>query len=192
MKLSDTVNMGAPPWLDSAFLYVSQHGDTVTPDLEFKGYTIEFSTENLFGEDIKATDAIMRAFEICQVGKEEHPDVVLNFVVRVPYTKKRWEWLGEFQGDEVWMRFTPGVVGLPEKEDDGTLLDDGENDLDPDNETEGDDPVLDAPIEIEYEEPKGKKSGPKDLAAFHANEVAKEEAKGPRGFTKPLHGGEDF
>ena len=205
MKLSDTVNMGSPEWLDSDYLYVSKNGGTLSRDIEYNGYSIEFSVENLFGEDIKASDAIMRAFEVCEVGKEEHPDVVLNFVVRISYTKRRWEWLGEFQGDEVWMRFTPGIVGLPEKEEDGTLLDDGENDqgdLDPDNETEGFDPELDKPEELEYESGpalvKGK-SGPKDLAAFHEQVVEGEVKRGrgrprkvPAGFDKPLHSGNEF
>jgi hypothetical protein len=204
MKLSDTVNMGSPEWLDSDYLYVSKNGGTLSRDIEYNGYSIEFSVENLFGEDIKASDAIMRAFEVCEVGKEEHPDVVLNFVVRISYTKRRWEWLGEFQGDEVWMRFTPGIVGLPEKEEDGTLLDDGENDdeddLDPDNEMEtgdGNDPDLDTPEELEYEDgPKLIHSGPKNLAAFHEKVVESGGKKGPgrprkvpAGFDKPLNQG---
>jgi hypothetical protein len=67
------------------------------------------------------------------------------------------------------------------EDSDGTLLDDGENDegdLDPDNE-EGDfDSEPDAPEESKDEDgPKLLKSGPKELAAFHEEEVGKEQKK---------------
>ena len=80
-----------------------------------------------------------------------------------------WNWLGQFVGEEVWARFTPGETGeAGDDEEDGTLLDNGENDegefdIDPDNEHDG--PTL-------------VKSGPKELAAFHEGEVAKEEKRG--------------
>jgi hypothetical protein len=184
MPLSSTINMGAPEWIDEAYLYVGKHGgDKITPDIEFKGYSIDLSVENLFGDDIKTPDCIMRGFEISECGNEETPDVVLSFTVRMPFSKKRWDWLGQYVGEEVWAKFIPGEAGTAfVEENDGTLLDDGENeensegDLDPDNEAEGFDPELDTPEKLEYEEkPKlVKKSGPKELAAFHQEEIVKE------------------
>ena len=55
------------------------------------------------------------------------------------------------------------------------------DDLDPDNEMEVFDPELDTPVELEYEEKptQEKKNGPKELQAFHADEVAKESKRGP-------------
>jgi len=200
--------MGAPEWIENSYLFVAKNGDKIIPDVEFSGYTIELSVENLFGDDIKANDCMMRGFEIAEFGKEETPDVGLGFVLRVPFSTKRWHWLGQYVGEYVWARFLPGEVGLPEKElEDGTLLDDGENDadedegdFDPDNEMEtgeGDDPELDKPEELEYEDGptlvKGK-SGPKDLAAFHEGQVEAEAKRGPgrprkvpQGFSKPLN-----
>ena len=171
MPLSGTVNMGAPEWLDEAYLYVAKHsGDKVTPDIEFKGYSIDLSVENLFGEDIKSPNCIMRGFEIAEFGNEETPDVALSMTIRMPFSSKKWTWLGQFVGEDVWAKFIPGEAGTAFVEDeDGTLLDDGENDgeadLDPDDEHDG--PKL------------VKASGPKDLAAFHEGEVAKEAKKGP-------------
>ena len=172
MPLSGSINMGAPEWLDEAYLYVAKHsGDKVTPDIEFKGYSIDLSVENLFGDDIKSPNCIMRGFEIAEFGSEETPDVALSFTIRMPFTGKKWNWLGQYVGEEVWAKFIPGESGEAFVEDeDGTLLDDGENDdaeqdLDPDREHDG--PTLVKSV-----------SGPKDLAAFHEGEVAKEEKRG--------------
>ncbi len=168
MPLSGTVNMGSPEWLDSAYAYVASHGgDTITPDIEFKGYSIDFSVENLFGENVSSPNCTMRGFEITECGNEETPDVVLNMTLRIPFSTKLWQFLGQYVGDDVWARFVPGTAGdAGEEEEDGTLLDDGENDdaevdLDPDREHDGPTLVLG-------------KSGPKDLAAFHEGEEAKE------------------
>jgi hypothetical protein len=200
-----TGTMGAPAWLDEAYRYVASHGgDKITPDIEFKGYSIDLSTENLFGDDIKSANCIMRGFEIAEFGNEETPDVVLSFTLRMPFSGKKWNYLGQYVGEDVWAKFIPGEAGTAFVEsEDGTLLDDGENeqdDLDPDNEMEtgeGDDPELDKPEELEYEDGptlvKGK-SGPKDLAAFHEGQVEAEAKRGPgrprkvpQGFSKPLN-----
>jgi hypothetical protein len=171
MPLSGTVNMGAPEWIDEAFLYVCKHGsDKVTPDVEIKGYSIDLSAENLFGKDIKSPNCIMKGFEIAEFGNEENPDVSISFTIRLPFSGPRWNWLGQYVGEEVWAKFIPGESGTAFVEDeDGTLLDDGENDgeadLDPDDEHDG--PKL------------VKASGPKELAAFHEGEVEKEEKRGP-------------
>jgi hypothetical protein len=168
MPLSGSINMGAPEWLDNAYIFVAKNHDTVTPDIEFKGYAIDFCVENLFGENVSSSSSTMRGFEITESGNEETPDVVLNFTLRMPFSTALWNWLGQYVGEDVWARFVPGDAGGSEGgEEDGTLLDDGENDgdqdLDPDNEMDG--PTL-------------VKSGPKDLAAFHEDEVAKETKRG--------------
>ena len=195
--------MGAPQWIENSYLFVAKNGDKIIPDVEFSGYTIELSVENLFGDDIKANDCMMRGFEIAEFGKEETPDVGLGFVLRVPFNTKRWQWLGQYVGEDVWARFLPGEVGLPEKElEDGTLLDDGENeddgDLDQDNEEDaGEDVDVGQPDVLEYEdETPGKKHDAKELATYHENVVAMEQApkaiRRPKGFAKPLHEGNEF
>jgi hypothetical protein len=225
MPLSGTINMGAPEWLDNIFIFVSKNHDMVTPDIEFKGYSIGFNADNLFGaEGFNGQECTMKGFQIYEAGDAENPDVVMDFSIRLQFATKRWDWLGQYVGDDVWCKFTPGESGTAQvdTEQDGTLLDDGENDeddgvdpstaasdqldeeddLDPDNETEGFDPELDKPEELEYESGpalvKGK-SGPKDLAAFHEQVVEGEVKRGrgrprkvPAGFDKPLHSGNEF
>ena len=210
MPLSGASNLGAPAWLDEAYTYVASHGgDTITPDIEFKGYSLELSVENLFGDNVKSPNCIMRGFEIAEFGNEETPDVVLSLTLRIPFSSPTWAWLGQYVGEDVWAKFIPGEAGTAFVEtDDGTLLDDGENededegdDLDPDNETEtGDDPELDKPEELEYEDgPTLVRSGPKELAAFHETVVDAEQKRGrgrpkkvPSGFENPLHKGNEF
>lgn len=179
MTLSGTVNMGSPENIDAAYLFVAKNHQKIILDSEFEGYCIEFSVENLFGEPIVSNDCIMKSFEIFEMGKEESPDVVMTFNIRTPFSGKKWDWFGQFVGEDVWAKFTPGEAGTAKvEEEDGTMLDDGENDED-----EGDEPEtnpqpdenseLDIPEVLEYDEPVGK-SGPKKV---------------PSGFDKPLHQG---
>src|SRR5208282_5858749 len=118
-----------------------------------------------------------------EFGNEETPDVVLSFTVRMPFSGKKWNWLGQFVGEDVWAKFIPGEAGTAFVEsEDGTLLDDGEND-DPDSPNDSsdigksDDSELDIPEELVYDEPHGK-SGPKNLIAFHEKAVEAEEKRG--------------
>ncbi len=200
MPLSGTINMGSPTWLDEAHSYVAKTGDFVKPNIEFKGFDIDFSVENLFGSPIQANNCMMRGFEITEIGSEETPDVVLNFVLRMPFSTARWNWFGQFVGDGVWAKFTPGEPGVAHKdEDDGTLLDDGENDEDegddpdtiPDSGDEDeDDTVLDEPADPRLSLVASGPSGPKNLKEFHEQEVEKEtkaSLKKPKGFSKPLN-----
>jgi hypothetical protein len=192
MPLSGTVNMGAPEWIDGAYMHCLKFHQNITPEEEFKGYSIDFSVENLFGEPIASKDCIMRAFEVAEYGSEETPDVALSFTIRMPFTGKKWNFFGQYVGEEVWAKFTPGEAGTARAdEEDGTELDDGENDdqpdLDPDNEF---DPVLDKPEELEYDSgPKLVKSGPAELASFHEGVVAQEVKRGrgsPKKVVDPL------
>ncbi len=165
MPLSGKINMGAPEWVDSAFIYCSTHHDRVCPKIEFKGYSFHFSADNLFGENVQANNGSMRKFEISEQGDEENPDVVMEFAVRLPFSEALWRWFGAYAGETVWVKFVPGVPEEIEgSDDDGPEIEDEDEDadLDPDNEHDG--PTL-------------VKSGPKDLAAFHEGEVAKEEKK---------------
>jgi hypothetical protein len=217
MPLSGTINMGAPEWLDNIFIFVSKNHDMVTPDIEFKGYSIGFNADNLFGaEGFNGQECTMKGFQIYEAGDAENPDVVMDFSIRLQFATKRWDWLGQYVGDDVWCKFTPGESGTAQvdTEQDGTLLDDGEND-DEESDEEGEDvPTsgeeddteedsdLDTPEELVYEDGptlvKGK-SGAKDLAAYHEGVVEAEAKRGPgrpkkvpQGFSKPLHSGNEF
>jgi hypothetical protein len=205
MPLTGQSNMGSPSWIDSAFTYCGTHHDRICPKIEFKGYSFHFSVDNLFGNNVQANNGSMRKFKISEQGDEENPDVVCEFAMRLPFSEALWSWFGAYAGEPVWVKFVPGVPEEAEgSDDDGPEIEDDDDeeddDLDPDNEMEaGNDPELDTPIELEYDEgPKllRGKSGPKDLAAFHEKVVESEAKKGPgrprkvpAGFSKPLNQG---
>ncbi len=160
MLLSNGINMGSPEWLDRAFAYVSENHDIVQPSIEFKGYDLHFSADNLFDKDgVKAPRCQMRSFEIHECGDSEEPDVAASFTLYAPFSTALWAWLGQFGGEECWCSFTPGVSEEPkptgtddqltltsgsdedeeeeesdEFEDEEAEEIDAESDLDPDNE----------------------------------------------------------
>ena len=79
MILTDNINMGSPDWLDRAARFVSETHDTVTPSIEFKGYDLHFSADNLFEhKGVKAPRCQMRSFEIHECGDSEQPDVAVT------------------------------------------------------------------------------------------------------------------
>lgn len=112
MVLSGISNAGSPEWLDNAYVYVSKNHDPIFPTIEFRGYDLEFSSSNLFGpKAIGAPGTMMRGFAIKEIGGQERPDVVVEFAVRMPFSRKRWNWFGEMCGDAVWVKFTAGEAG---------------------------------------------------------------------------------
>lgn len=161
MVLSVDSNIGAPEWITSAHVFVAREHTRVVPKIEFRGYDIQLSDENLFGpKNLKANKVLLRSFEVDEFGESENPDVALNFTLYIPFGSRMWNWLGQYGGDEVWCSFTPGVDAFSGKEADGA--EEAEDDAAPDEEPE----------------PKAKqKSGPKQLEAFHQAEVAKDGKK---------------
>ena len=156
MLLSADMNMGAPEWLQKSYLFVAETGDCVTPTVEFKGYDLHFSAENLFEQEgVKAPKCQMRSFEIHECGDSEEPDVAVTFTLYCQFSMDLWSWLGAFGGETCWCKFTPGVVvespdptnsgeelllTSGEDEEEPEFNDDeepDEDDLDPDNELEG-------------------------------------------------------
>jgi hypothetical protein len=143
MLLSGSVNMGSPSWLDKAYAYVAENGDKISPQLELRGYGLQFSADNLFEKDgVKAVHCDMCSFEIVQFGSTEEPEVVANFCIYLPFSAAIWQWLGAYGGESCWCSFTPGVPEeTPEPTDDQPALtsgDDEENEEDEeDDEAEG-------------------------------------------------------
>lgn len=106
MGLSTQKQTGTPEWIAAAHEFVAKNHDSVTPQVDFKGFDINFSTENLFHpEGISASKCQLRSFLVTEVGDSEQPDVVLTFLVYMPFSTVLWEWLGQVAGDEVWARF---------------------------------------------------------------------------------------
>ena len=120
----------------------------------------------------------MKSFEIFEMGKEESPDVVMTFTVRMSFSKSKWDWLGQFVGEDVWAKFTPGEAGTAKvEEEDGTLLDDGENEDGPDGEEDEEEGEYDPDSGEVIEMPSGK-SGPSVLKSFHEKTVELEQKRG--------------
>lgn len=160
MLLSGKSNAGAPEWLDAAMAYVMKWHEKVVPKIEFRGYEIHISADNLFGKKgVKAPRCMLRSFEITEFGDAETPDVVANFTLYIPFSRSMWNWLGQYVGDDVWCSLTPGVDGGPT---------DSEDDDEDGDEESGDGEEEEAPS-------KPAKSGPKQLAAFHQQEVEKDK-----------------
>lgn len=169
MLLSETINMGSPEFLDHAHRYVAQNHDVVSPKVEFRGYDLHFSADNLFeAQGVKSPRCQMRSFEVAECGDSENPDVAATFTIYMPFSTASWEWLGAFGGETCWCSFTPGVPdatpegpndqlsltsGDDEEDEDDSEIDEDEveeidedGELDTDNET-GNDDVADVVLE---------------------------------------------
>ena len=143
MLLSETINMGSPEFLDHAYSYVAQNHDVVSPKVEFRGYDLHFSADNLFeAEGVKSPRCQMRSFEVAECGDSENPDVATTFTIYMPFSAASWQWLGNFGGESCWCAFTPGVPDEkpePTGTDDQPALTSGDEDEDEEevDETEG-------------------------------------------------------
>lgn len=184
MLLSGQPTAGAPDWIDSHYAHVAQWHDPVSPEISFSGFDLHFSAQNLFDQEgVKSPRCQMRSFEIHECGDSESPDVALSFVIYAPFSGALWQWLGQFGGDACWCSFTPGVPGLATSSSDQPALTDGDGDGDGDEDDDMEDDDGEdlgeegIDEEAEYDPDLGavvempKKSGPRDLAAFHENVV---------------------
>ena len=91
MLLSETINMGSPEFLDHAYSYVAQNHDVVSPKVEFRGYDLHFSADNLFeAEGVKSPRCQMRSFEVAECGDSENPDVATTFTIYMPFSAASW------------------------------------------------------------------------------------------------------
>jgi hypothetical protein len=158
MILSGETTPGSPEWLDAAYAFVAKWHDPVSPAVDFRGFDLHFSAENLFdAKGVKAPKCQMRSFEVSEFGSTENPDVATTFTIYAPFSTKLWNWLGQFAGDECWCAFKPGI---PDQAPASSSSDPPEDEDDEDESKEPDTSP-------------GTKSGPKELADFHAKEVGK-------------------
>lgn len=184
MLLSGSVNMGSPAWLDKCYAFVAENGDKIQPSIEFKGYDLHFSAQNLFeAEGPKAPRCQMKKFEILEVGSSESPDVAAEWTIYAPFSTALWEWLGAFGGETCWCSFTPGVAESepPEGDTDEDEEDEDETDEEEDSDVpEGgeDDTEASEGSEGQILSLVPSKSGPKDLAAYHEKQLDGEQKRG--------------
>ena len=155
MILSDQTTTGEPDWISAAHTYVATWHDPISPVVDFKGYDLHFSAENLFdAEGVKSPRCQMRSFEIHECGESENPDVAATFTIYTPFSGPLWNWLGQFGGESCWCAFTPGVPGTTEPTGtDQPALTSGEPDeQEGDEEEEGDEEAQEIDAETETAE----------------------------------------
>jgi hypothetical protein len=182
-------------WVSEAFDYVSKGGADATPEVEqIADLTVAFQNDKPSGKlfadpSAKVPSAELKAFCVARCGEAEEPDVELTFKLYAPFSREFWAWLGEMAGHEVYMAFPRSLgTGMAKPAEQGDLVEIAPAETAVLNE---DTKPEDMPGTPEYEKrvsaslgvgktgprltrvdpPQKKKSGPKELAAFHAKTV---------------------
>lgn len=176
MPLTGESLASAPDWVGECYEAVSTCAKDMTPEVEqIADITIAFANDkpkgNLFSDpSAKVPSAELKAFCVQRCGEDENPDVELTFKLYVAFSRDFWQWLGEMAGHEVYMAFPKSLGGgmAKPKEEQPSLLNSKPTKAETEALADDTNPPKD-----ETKPAKTKKSGPKDLAAFHGNEVAK-------------------
>ena len=186
MPLTGESLASAPDWIGTAYEAVSQYLSEATPEVEqIADITVAFANDKpkgrLFADpSAKVPSAELKAFCVQRCGEEEDPDVELIFKLYAAFSREFWAWLGEMAGKEVYMAFPKTLGGSMAPSNEGEKQ---EVLVMPPSKAEtealaADKKPEDVPGTPEFENGvrasitgKGKKSGPKDLAAFHAKQV---------------------
>lgn len=141
MPLSNQKTAGTPDWIADAHAFVAKSGDTVSPEVKFKGFDIDFATENrnLFNDGkISAPKCSMSGFSVHTQGSEEEPDIVLSFTIHAPFSTQLWDYLGQVSNDDVWARFEQSAAAESDDDQEDLELDEDAGDDDADETDEGD------------------------------------------------------
>jgi hypothetical protein len=172
MPLTGESLVSAPDWVGECYQAVSQFASDMTPEIEqIADITIAFANDKPKGKlfddpSARVPSAELKAFCVQRCGEDEDPDVELVFKLYAPFSREFWQWLGEMAGAEVYMAFPKSLGGMAKttaKQD--SLLDEKPTPAETETLKGDTNPPKDET------KPKGKKSGPKDLAAFHAGQV---------------------
>ena len=157
MPLTNENFVGMPTWVHDGYDAVRKTFTQVDPEVqEVTEIDLAFSNDAPKGEMFAAPSArlagaSLKGFSIERVGDAEEPDVELHFKVYAPFAREFWAWIGEMAGHEVYMAF-PKTAAKTGVQVAGPEL-----------------PLK--PAEPEKADAKAKKSGPKELAEFHAKQV---------------------
>lgn len=166
------------------------------------------TTGELFDNpNAKAPNSEMKNFAVLRVGDPDgDPEVELHFKVYMPFARDLWRWVGEMGGKEVFMAF-PSTLGkavsIVKPDNQASLpMDDAPNEAEKEA-LAGDSKPEDDPGSPAFEDqvrksmgapktnpqrtrlesvkpPRGGKSGPKELAAYHAGQGDKAAKPGRR------------
>lgn len=192
MPLTGESLVSAPDWIGTAYEAVSQYLSEATPEVEqIADITVAFANDKPKGQlfadpSAKVPSAELKAFCVQRCGEDENPDVELTFKLYASFSRDFWVWLGEMAGKEVYMAFPKTLGGGMAK--DGatqtTLVETKPSAADTET-LKGDTKPENVPGTPEYENGvrasitgKGK-SGPKELAKFHATQGGKGKAARP-------------
>lgn len=149
----------------------------------------------------KASGAEIKNFTVLRVGDPDgDPEIELQFKAYIPYERRFWAWIGEMGGKEVYMAFPASVgqtVSVVKPDDQAKLpIDEAPSAAETealagDSKPEEADPAkfedqvrasMGVPknnpqrTRLESVRPRNGKSGPKELAAYHANQTAADKA----------------
>jgi hypothetical protein len=173
MPLTGESLVSAPDWVGECYQAVSQFASDMTPEIEqIADITIAFANDKPKGKlfddpSARVPSAELKAFCVQRCGEDEDPDVELVFKLYAPFSREFWQWLGEMAGAEVYMAFPKslggGMAKTTAKQD--SLLDEKPTSAETETLKRDTNPPKDET------KPKAKKSGPKDLAAFHAGQI---------------------
>ena len=164
MPLTGESFVGVPDWVSEAFDAVSKYLSEASPNVQqiadlMLAFHNDSPKDELFAPpSAKAPGCELKAFAVARVeNPDDDPEVELQFKAYIPFTRDIWQWIGEMAGHEVFMAFPSSMSGKvkttskPTSAEADTLKGDTN-------------PPADAPAKS-----KSKKSGPKELAAYHAS-----------------------
>ena len=178
MPLTGESLVSAPDWVGECYEAVSQFASDMTPEIEqIADITVAFANDKPKGKlfddpSAKVPSAELKAFCVQRCGEDEQPDVELVFKLYAPFARDFWQWLGEMAGAEVYMAFPKSLGGgmaKPAAAKQESLIDEAKPSK---AETEALAKDTNPPAD-EKPAKKGKKSGPKELAAFHEKQAAR-------------------
>lgn len=169
MPLTGESLVSCPDWVSQCFDAVSEFSRDMTPEIEqIADIMVSFNNDKPKGKlfddpNAKIPSAELKAFIVQRCGDEEEPDVELAFKLYAPFSRDFWKWAGEMCGNEVYMAFpkTLGGTGKPAGKQEKLSLTNGAPSAVETIAIAGDKNPPSDP------KPKGKKPGPKELAAFH-------------------------
>ena len=184
MPLTGESLVSAPDWVGECYEAVSKFASGMTPEIEqIADITVSFHNDKpkgtLFDDpSARIPSAELKGFNVQRCGDDEEPDVELVFKLYAPFAREFWIWLGEMAGAEVYMAFPKSLgQGVQVQLPSGKLIDEAPTPAET-AALSGDRKLEDTPGTKEFENAtraaitgKGKKSGPKDLAAYHAKQV---------------------
>jgi hypothetical protein len=100
-----------PDWIVEAMTFVAKNeGMSVNDPIELNGYDIRFSDDTLFEKgSVMGPRCKMKSFSVYEAGAEDDKVVEMGFVISAPFSRNLWSWVGQFGGEEVWLKFEEAV-----------------------------------------------------------------------------------